>query len=50
MKPIHVFALVVWVWCREMPLGRILLGRGGWTTMLATECIDAEGEEAWVLV
>ena len=50
MEPVHVLALVVWVGHRQVPLGHILLRRGSWATMLATERIHCQSEQTGMFV
>jgi len=46
MQPVHIFALVCWVRRRKVPLRGVLVGTGCSTTVLASEAIDGQSEEA----
>jgi hypothetical protein len=50
MQPVQVFALVHRVRRREVPLGRVLVGTGRLTAILAAEAINGQGEETRVLI
>jgi hypothetical protein len=50
VQSVHVFALVIWVWRGEVPLGDVLVGARRRAAVLASEGVDSESEEAGVPV